>query len=135
MTAPDFAAALDAAERQQAITDLKAARAELAKRGRCKSTYVNRSGQVCTLGAIGCAVVEGFESLIPAAQGADMACNRRMRRAARELSKHLSDLRSMFDDDCDDVQLVWEFNDLDGVIDQDIFNLFDKALADLGGLG
>jgi hypothetical protein len=109
-------------EREQLISDLKAARAVLVKRGRCKGTRIAGDGSVCVKGAIGVATVFGFAAmrgngLQDAALAEDRPWN-----TTRALEKYLGG------------RFVWEFNDDPATTDQDVLELFEKALADLGGM-
>lgn len=121
----DFVAALEDAERAQLIADLKAARAELVARGRCMGDFV-RDGKVCALGAIGVATTEGFIQMDREARAAAVFCDRRPKRAEAALRARL------FTDPDDGEVFVW--NDDLNTTDQDVLDLFDKTLADIGGL-
>lgn len=117
---------------EQLITDLKAARAELVKRGRCRGRLVTESGQVCARGATAVVAADKFEALYLSrakdAQGDQSwtyeLTTPRARLAEQALRRHLPG----------PYRGIESFNDDLRTTDQDVLNLFDKALADLGGL-
>lgn len=121
-------------DRRQVIEDLKAARAELVKRGRSRGYMVRADGQVCAIGAIGVATVADFERLYLDAKNnvSDTGLAKwsyglaslRCLRARQALRRHVPR----------DDGFIELFNDDENTTDQDVLNLFDKALADLGGL-
>lgn len=116
-----FVAAVQDAERAQLIVDLKAARRELVARGRCREKFVD-DDKVCTLGAVGMAVVCGFTEMTDDAREAALYFDPRCNRVRRALSNLLGEWA------------VEDFNDASDTTDQDVLDLFDKTLADLGGL-
>jgi hypothetical protein len=109
-------------EREQLISDLKAARAVLVKRGRCQHTRIAGDGTVCVKGAIGIATVFGFAAMRGHGKQEAALAEDRPWNTTRALEQYL------------DGRYVWEFNDDPATTDQDVLNLFDKALAGLGGL-
>lgn len=112
----------------QVIADLKAAKEELARRGRHMGEMVGPGGTVCARGAIGCAVIPGFAEMVnDNVRIHAFVRSERFQAAERELRRHLPDDYW--------VKAVWAFNDDHKTTDTDVLNLFDKALADLGGLG
>jgi hypothetical protein len=126
-TSAEWVAATEAARLQQVIADLQAAREELAARGRCVHKFADGE-KVCALGALGVAAVEGFLELTE--QHQEHANNRepRMVRARLALEQHLPEVGGHLE------LTVNEFNDDPETTDEDVLNLFDKTLADLGGL-
>jgi hypothetical protein len=120
-----FVAALEDAERAQLIRDLKAARDVLVTRGRCVGAFVVGE-RVCTLGAIGVATTEGFAQMDLEEQAAAIFCDRRPKWAEAALRAHL--FAGPYGGE------VFLFNDDLKTTDQDVLDLFDKTLADLGGL-
>lgn len=122
-----FVAAVEDAERAQLIVDLKAARAALVTRGRCRGQFV-KDDKVCAIGAIGVATLEGFEHEDSDSQYETTCRDVRLIRAVNALARRLSVLHP-------DAVNVWRFNDDLLTTDQDVLDLFDKTLADLGGLG
>lgn len=115
----DFAVAVQDAERAQLISDLKAARAELVSRGRCTGSFMEDE-KVCTVGALGVVTVDGFAELCVQNRGIKSP---RMMRAWSALQDHLQH-----------PGWVADFNDDKTTTDQDVLDLYDKTLADLGGL-
>jgi hypothetical protein len=115
-----FVAAVEDAERAQLIADLKAARAELVARGRCRGELVDADGKVCAIGAIAVATVDGFMEISLASREISLG-EQRPNRCLTALEAHLPDVISAF-------------NDNSATTDQDVLDLFDKTLADLGGL-
>lgn len=104
----------------QLIADLTAARAEVEKGWR-KNGFEDGAGNVCAVGAInrvtfGCAAL----GIIP--RGAPQRLSRRNVAYDALRAKVPSDIS------------VPEYNDDPATTRQEILNLFDKALADLGGL-
>lgn len=125
-----FAAAVESAQSAQLIADLKAARAELVARGRCRGVPVHPDGRVCIIGAIGAGMYEDFTGLAEEAQY-NALYQDRPRRVRSALSAHLPEnlhVDSWVDDE------VAAFNDCRATTDQDVLDLFDKTLANLGGL-
>lgn len=118
-----FVAAVQDAERAQLIVDLKAARRELVARGRCTHALI-KGEQVCLLGALGIATVVGFTSLTEPDQWRALyrRDDARPTRARDALTRQIN-------------RPLWAFNDDKTHTDQDVLDLFDKTLADLGGLG
>lgn len=121
---------------QQLIDDLKAARQELVTRGRCTKDLVSDDGRVCALGAVGVAVVENFIEMHTYDDVAAFAevefLNDRTRAVVQALCDHLPVLETL--DHGVYTEPLWRFNDKQSTTDRDVLNLFDKALADLGGL-
>jgi hypothetical protein len=116
----EFGAALEAAERVQLIADLRAAREVLVARGRCRRNLVDQRGErVCAMGAVGVATVDGFLSMRLLRQTVELNEPRPVR-VRMALEQHLFDELYVFSDDA-------------RTTDQDVLNLFDKTLADLGG--
>jgi hypothetical protein len=107
----DFVAALENAERAQLIVDLKAARAELAK-GWYQGGLTNGT-RLCAVGALNVACCGGV-----------YRSNGRRALAYIELRKRLPDPS----------WALAEYNDAKGTTQQDVLDLFDKTLAELGGL-
>lgn len=118
----------------QVIADLKAARAELVARGRSTGDLVRADGSVCAVGAIAVAVTDKFEPRFMAWMQAGCPpdahaewvlpyLSPRVSAAKRALAAHVPD------------GYVQGFNDDVGTTDADVLNLYDKTLADLGGLG
>ena len=119
-----FAAAVERAERAQLIADLKAARSELVTRGRTGGEFVDQeTGAVCALGAVGFATVDDFDIRHECGYGA-LAVTPRALRVWHTLRGFLPE--GFIDVDA--------FNDTGTTTDEDVLNLFDKALADLGGM-
>jgi hypothetical protein len=119
-----FVAAVEDAERAQLIVDLKVARRELVARGRCRGTLLDRStGAVCAMGAVSVATIEGFDQLATSDDWCSaQSASARFLRAERQLSRYAPN------------GSVETFNDSPATIDQDVLDLFDKTLANLGGL-
>lgn len=120
------------AERQQAIADLKAARAELVARGRCRGQLVNEDRQVCVRGAVGVVISPKFEEMYlnPIYSGG-------IPNWARELSEDWQRVRrveSVLQAHVPGGTRIELWNDDPETTDEDVLNLFDKALAELGGL-
>ena len=124
-----WSAAVDTAERAQTIRDLQAARTELVLRGRCTHTLIDDGGRVCALGAVGIASVEGFLELDEGHREASLDVVPRAIRAQHALAACLLPLKS-----AGDRAVVWRFNDAGRTTDRDVLDLFDKALAELGGM-
>ena len=119
-----FAAAVEQAERAQLIADLKAARSELVTRGRTGGEFVDHeTGAVCALGAVGFATVDDFDMRHECGYGALSVTPRAL--------KVWHTLRGFLPEGAIDVDT---FNDTEGTTGQDVLDLFDKALADLGGM-
>lgn len=123
-------------DRQQVIADLKAARQELVTRGRNVGQRVAHDGRVCALGAIAVAVVEDFSQLylnnakdVYGYRWCTELRNPRIAAAEAALIPHVPN----------PVYGSWNhsisaFNDRVDTTDADVLNLFEKALAELGGL-
>lgn len=99
--------------------DLVRARSELVARGWCKHVLQDYEGNICALGAVHMAIIgrsdlsfndDGFER-----------CTDAQRVLAAVLEDRFLKSVSAFNDDIDTTQ-------------QDVLNLFDKALAELGAL-
>jgi hypothetical protein len=121
------------------IDDLKAARAELSSRGRQRGALIGHHGQVCLLGAIGAATLEGFVDLAtynPCEAMSDLVSQERPQAVVQALLPYLD--APPWDGGtyghCDPTEWVWAFNDDRKTTDEDVLALFDKALANLGGL-
>lgn len=114
---------------EQLVADLKAARAELVARGRCTGRLSLDDGRVCALGAVAAATLGGELSAIGYD---DLVENQRAKRVWGALLSALGQpptpLDVGFSNDVDG------FNDRRSTTDDDVLNLFDKALAELGGL-
>lgn len=97
------------------VEDLRNAKQELLRRGWGKGFLEREDGSLCALGAIQC--VTGVS-------------HARRFMAEKQLEAHLGA-------ECFDTAYkpVAAFNDEPGTTFRDVLNLFDKALADLGGLG
>lgn len=122
-----FVAAVQDAERAQTIADLRAARAELVRRGWTKDAFVDpEEGRVCALGAIGAASVEGF-MLMTYDDQSNALVDLRPDRVIAVLTAKLHELHPNRE--------VEVFNDDRETTYQDVLDLFDKTLAELGGLG
>lgn len=117
------------------VDDIRAAKHEMMTRGRCTGDLRDEEGRVCLLGSIGAATIPNFTERVmanPAAVMHDIEREERPSAVLRELRKHLapqSGELGFFPS-----ERLWLFNDTDDTVDADAFNLFDKALADLGGL-
>lgn len=132
----EFDAAVAEAERRQVVTDLQAARAELVTRGRCTGSTLGIQGRVCIVGAAIAAIAPGeLSEETPTYAALDIPRALRVVRTLhpflpaefrRSSPNWLSETDNLFD--------VARFNDSRGTTDPDAFNLFDKALAELGGL-
>jgi hypothetical protein len=129
-------------DRQQMIADLQAARGELVARGHCVGRRIGQSGSVCTRGAINVAVVDGFEALYqdPRWRQNEFECapwavlthhNARNRAAEQIVARHLPAGFNAIEawNDERDPNTYAPLRTAD-----DLLNLFDKALAELGGL-
>ena len=114
------------------VDDLKASRAELVKRGRCqKYLYRNDTGEVCMLGAVGMATIEGFEESVMSVETVALVnLEPRTRAVIEELRKFLPPV----DNELFLEEAVWRFNDDKNTTTQDVLNIFDKALAEHGAL-
>lgn len=120
--------ALQDAERAQLIADLKAARAELVARGRCRRQLVG-DGRVCAMGAVGAATVDGFVDLPTEDEQFDaLHHSPRAQRARTALEVHTLDV-----DRLGAYGGVMLFNDHPTTTDLDVLDLFDKTIFDLGG--
>lgn len=119
----DFASAAAEAERAQVISDLKAARTELVCRGRSVGNLLDKqTGKVCLLGALTVAAVgKNFVK-------GDEYSPRPMR-ARRALEAKLAELHPLWAD-----RPLFFYNDWYQTTDDDVLELIDKTLADLGGL-
>ncbi len=100
------------------VEDLKTAKGHVAN-GWHQGSLSDRNGNVCAMGAIALAV--GVELDLEDVGEVDWA---RHTAAHMELRKHLPI----------SFESVPDFNDDIETTHQDVLNLFDKALADLGGL-
>lgn len=121
------------------IDDLKAAKAELVTRGRHTGSLVGPYGRICLLGAIGAATLENFLAFAthnPREAFSDLASEQRPRAVVGALLPHVG--RPLWggytEGEPDPTEWLWAFNDDKATTDQDVLDLFDKALADLGGL-
>lgn len=103
---------LDGPARAQVVAGLTAARAEVAK-GWCQRALEDEHGNVCALGALN-RVTSG-----------DARCDQEMPEG----------LYGVLWDHVPDHQSVASYNNAETTTQQDVLNLFDKALSDLGGLG
>lgn len=118
-------------ETAQAIADLKAARAELVARGRCQGSLVKEDGQVCARGAIGVALNPDFETKYLSEEKTPIGTDawtytfitQRWYNVHHAIRRHLPD-----------GTWIEQFNDAPTTTDQDVLDLFDKTLAELGGL-
>ena len=120
------------------ISDLKATKQELINRGWARGALQNTRGNVCILGAIGMATQEYFPELCKVSEAEAFIDLTKSPRAndivatlGRYLDKTLTEEESGHDDFFE--RTYW-FNDHKAE-KQDVLDLFDKALADLGGLG
>ena len=111
------------------VDDLKAARAEVEK-GWCKRTFGDSEGNVCTRGAVNTAVSgDPFALYAAVVEPATMDdWWERQAAACEQLRKHIPPAAVT------GLEPIAEFNDAPTTTKQDVLNLFDKALADLGGL-
>jgi hypothetical protein len=121
----------------QLIADLKGTRAQLEIRGRCKTELVNDEGKVCLDGAIVAAVLGEVEDT--QAHYEHLKTNPRAQAVAQALFDQVPDDHPSF---CRAPKSkipisigVFYYNDDPVTTDQDCFNLIDKALAQVGGLG
>lgn len=118
----------------QLIDDLKATKAELVAHGRCTGDLIDERSRVCLLGAIGIATIPNFEQKVHASGGYGLLeSDERALAVINTLKGHLAPLPHIDDS----LERVWNFNDDQRVQDGDgtVFDLIEKALADLGGLG
>lgn len=116
----------------QLIADVKAAREALASRGRTTGRLVSRDGRVCALGAVGAGLDGNFARFYldetrrenGLTEWSWVLSSERAFSVERALRKHLPvDARSL-----------QSFNDAAATTTQDVLNLFDKTIADLGGM-
>jgi hypothetical protein len=114
----------------QLVEDIKSSRAELDKRGWCKGDLVNEQGNVCALGAIGCALLDDFayHATVGHLPYNALENSQRARAVIIEVAKHGTLSRSG-----GEIARVYEINDTASSVDE-VKLFFDKALADLGGL-
>jgi hypothetical protein len=116
----------------QLIDDLKASRAELERRGWAKSKLVREDGSVCMLGAIGCALLGEAETL--SGRYARLAGDERAYAVIQALAANMPEARWLIQPDRPGVEQVYTTNDNPDTTLEDIYNFFDKALAQAGGL-
>jgi hypothetical protein len=113
------------------VDDIKASKQELINRG-WVSGDLYKEGRVCALGAVGMAMVEEFEEWVRhddfAAFDLIMSDDRAMN-VVKALAQYTPETLDNRPED-----RVWRFNDRHDHTTKDILDLFDKALADLGGL-
>jgi hypothetical protein len=109
---------------EQLIADLKAARAEIVARGRCSFDLVNEYGSVCMLGAVGVAALGNTFLGNPGYEWFEDSP--RLRSVEDVLLKYVPKTHKNFP--------IEAFNDDETTTDADVLTVFDKALADLGGL-
>ena len=135
----DFVSDVTEAERQQTIADLKAARAELVARGRCTGSPLGWQGAgVCTVGAAIAAVAP--QVLNEATPTFEVFKHSRALAVVLALHRFLPDAQRrpvLNNADIYEINCVYDvstFNDDRGTSTDDVLNLFDKALADIGGL-
>lgn len=118
------------------VDDIKASRDEMAKRGRCIGKTMNQAGKVCVVGAVTAALAP--ELLLKTHQWTEMPAyvaleSPRASAVIEELIAHLPEEFCYKIGDADIYNLA-NFNDSRKTTDEDMFNLFDKVLADRGGL-
>lgn len=119
---------------EQLIADLKATKAVLLHRGRCKGSLMAEDGRVCLIGAIGMATVDEFawEIQINEASAWNLVeLGERSAAVIQALRPHIEQRRS---EELYPSERLYTFNDSSKVVDQDVINVIDKALADRGGL-
>lgn len=138
---------------QQLVDDLRATRQTLQERGRCKVSLTKTDGTVCLDGAVGVALIPGFEVMdrqFCAARDAThsdpyhvLQRSPRALAVVKALAKEVGHWMIFGDFDAvtvaheadgDPVKACWMFNDRTSATDADCFDAIDKALADLGGL-
>lgn len=129
----DFQTAVADAERQQLIRDLQNARAELISRGWAQWDFIAHDGRVCALGALGVATVEDFDQLPVYQQEAIFQYGWWPDRES-EFEPRMARARAALEQMLPPPHFVHDFNDFDAETVEDILDLFDKTLAELGGL-
>lgn len=112
------------------VEDLQNAKRELQTHGWSQGHFMDKDGHLCALGAIRCALV-GHHAVDRVPLAGPFASTEdnvqlwdRYLAAAQALDDHLPYVGTT----------VPTYNDAATTTQQDILNLFDKALADLGGL-
>lgn len=98
------------------VGDLRRARDIVAK-GWCPRGLYDELGNVCAVGAV------------------NIACEGHLHVRSKPTSRRDEALRALIRHLPGSWQEVYRYNDDPSTTHQDILNLFDKALADLGGLG
>lgn len=111
----------------QLIDDIRASRDEMAKRGRCTGFTQGDKGNVCAVGAI-------FAAVAPQFLGTPAWNVMHSSRAKAVVDELLQYVPEHYHDLWIGEYALAAYNDTRGVTDEDLFNLFDKALANLGGL-
>lgn len=128
------------------IADIQTVRNVLATRGRTTGTLFDpHSGKVCMIGAIGVATREDFLALAAHDESEahrEVALSSRSVRVLETLGQYVDESPG---EETEGAYLsrgylmgerLWRFNDRRAsTTDQDVFDLLDKALANLGGLG
>lgn len=107
---------------QQLIDDLKATKEALKEHGRCKGDYGTAEGRVCLLGAMGLVIFDNVYALRNCG-GYEMEGWKRYRAVCDAIRTTLPDCQHLPD-----------YNDSESTTDSDIYNVIDKALAEVGGM-
>jgi hypothetical protein len=117
---------------EQLVNDLQASKAELVRRGWRQGGLVAHDGRVCALGAVGCALVQDYENYTyPCHRYLPFQKDPRASAVVQALASHL-ERRGIGGED--EVDRIFIKNDHPDTTLQDIYDLFDKALAEAGGL-
>ena len=120
------------------ISDLKATKRELINRGWSRGHLQDTQGNVCILGAIGMATQEDFSERCKISETEafiDLTKSPRAKDIVATLGWYLD--KTFIEEEAghdDFFERTYWFND-HKVEKQDVLDLFDKALADLGDLG
>lgn len=123
---------------QQLITDLTETRRQLEIRGRCKSELISDgTGNVCLDGAIVAAIIGTVEDT--QASYTFLGNDPRAKVVLEALRSQIPEDHGAFTttprSSFSPTTAVFFYNDYPGTTDQDCFDLIDKALAEVGGLG
>lgn len=136
---------------QQLIDDLKATRQTLADRGRCQVWLTTVDGTVCLDGAIGVALIPGFEEVdrrFTCRFGGEQDPYHLLKKSPRAMDVMVALAEQVGHWDCltgidetvaevaggDPTKACWVFNDLTEAGDADIFDAIDKAIVEAGGM-
>lgn len=110
---------------EQLVADLKASKAALKKHGRCTQGASNPMGQICIALAVGQAVtVEPHMTDWPVTD----------RPRFQAVTEALMKVCPSGNWPQENSGMLIAFNESPHTTDQDVYDLFDKALADLGGM-